>query len=186
MNRFPYTLAVLLLFTLPSSGQEKQDSPEGLKARIEKLEAENAALKKDLAALKQQVDALVKGAGAERKENKPTEEAQAVKQVGKDFVVDLERDRLASAFGSTSAAFQKRTERKAFDDLVAQHAEVRTLIQVPEFREEKVKKLTADKGYDYYFTAPMFGSNKLVNVALRIVKEDNEWKVDDVEIRSDK
>jgi hypothetical protein len=174
MSRFPCALVVILAFALPGLTQEKQDSPEALKARVEKLE-------KELAALKQQVDALTKGPA---KDVKPTPEEEKVKQVGKEFVEDLEKDRVASAYRSTSTPFQKRTERKAFDELVEKYPQVRELAQVEGWRQEKTKKLPNKKGYEYYFTTYMVSApTKTFNVTLTIVDEGGEWKVDDLEIR---
>jgi cell division protein FtsB len=180
MFKFPCALVCTLLIALPAVAQQKPDSADNLKARIEKLEADNAALKKEVAALKEQLDALVKGPA---KEIKPTPEEEKVKQLGKEFVEDLEKDRVASAFRSTSAAFQKRTERKAFDEMVEKSAELKGLIQVEQFRQQKVKKLSGDKGYEYYFTGQTFQTSKLVNISLVLINDSGEWKVDDVEIR---
>jgi hypothetical protein len=187
MTRSPGALVLTLLLALPAAAQDKQDSPDSLKARVEKLEAENAAMKKELAALKQQLEALAKGPGA--KEAKPAPEEEKVKQAGKGFVEDLEKDRLASAYRATTAAYQKRTERKAFDELVEKSPEVRSLSTFEQSRQEKVRRVAADKDYEYYFTGlhlgtgPHLGNNRLVNIALKLVEEGGEWKVDDVEIR---
>jgi hypothetical protein len=184
MSRFPGALVLTLLIALPSLAQQKPDSADNLKARIEKLEADNAALRKELAALKDQLDALVKGAGT--KEIKPTPEEEKIKQLGKEFVEDLEKDRVASAYRSTSAAFQKRTERKAFDEMVEKNPQLKGLIQLDVWRQQKVKKLSGDKGYEYYFTGTVLGTNMLVNISLVLIAEGSEWKVDDVEIRGAK
>jgi hypothetical protein len=174
MSRFPCALVGILAFALPGLAQEKQDSPEALKARVEKLE-------KELAALKQQMDALTKGPA---KDLKPTPEEEKVKQVGKEFVVDLEKDRVASAYRSTSTSFQKRTERKAFDELVEKYPQVRDLAQADSWRQEKIKKLSNKKGYEYYFTTYISTSaTKTFNLTLTMVDEGGEWKVDDLEIR---
>ena len=180
MTRFPCALVLPFLFALPAVAQDKQDTLETLKARVEKLEAENAALKKDLAALKQQVETLAKGPA---KETKPTPEEEKVKQVGKSFVDDLAHDSLASAYRSTTAAFQKRTERKAFDEMIEKTPQVKSMYTTGVTQPERVKKSSGDKGYEYYYTAYETGSFKLVNISLILVKDGDEWKVDDVEIR---
>jgi lysophospholipase L1-like esterase len=65
---------VLLLFGIsgPSLAQADQDGVTALKARIEKLEAENAAIKEELADLKQGLAALGKGGPARRQAEKAT------------------------------------------------------------------------------------------------------------------
>jgi hypothetical protein len=180
MTRFLCALVVALLFALPAVAQEKQDTLEALKARVEKLEAENAALKKDLAALKQQVETLTKGPA---KETKPAPDEEKVKQAGTSFVNDLAQDSLASAYRSTTAAFQKRTERKSFDEMIEKTPQVKFMSTNGIAQPVRVKKITGDKGYEYYYTAYETGAFKPVNISLILVKDGDEWKVDDVEIR---
>ncbi len=113
------------------------------------------------------------------------EEEAKIEELGKDFVADLERNRLASAYRVTSAAFQKRTERKMFDELVGKHPELTDLTSDESDGEHKVRKLADGKGYDYFFTgkqAGAFSGGKLVNVALTFVREGSEWRVEQIEI----
>jgi lysophospholipase L1-like esterase len=80
MNRFRAAL-VLLLFGIsgPSSAQDDQDGVTALKARIEKLEAENAAIRGELADLKRGLSALGKGAA-----RRPAEKATGPTPYPKD------------------------------------------------------------------------------------------------------
>jgi hypothetical protein len=172
-RRLSAPLVVLLLAALPAAGQDKQDV-EALRTRVEKLE-------KEVATLRQQLDALTKGPAA--KEVKPAPDEETVKKVGKDFVDDLARDSLASAYRSTSAAFQKRTERKAFEEMIEKTPQVKTMSTAGLNQPERVKKSAGDKGYEYYYTAFDLGMGKYINISLILLKEGDDWKVDDMEVR---
>jgi hypothetical protein len=172
--RRAFSVAVLMLLpALLACAQEKEDV-QALRASVEKLE-------KQLAALQQQVDALAKGPAAS--ESKPTPDEERVKKVGGEFVGDLSRDSLASAYRSTTAAFQKRTERKAFDEMIEKTPQVKTMGTGGIKEPQRVKKSAGDKGYEYYYTAIDCGTSKYVNISLTLLKEGDDWKVDDVEIR---
>jgi len=60
------TVVLLLAISCPAFAEDGPDTLATLKARIERLEADNAAIKQELSELKQQFAALGKGEGAKR------------------------------------------------------------------------------------------------------------------------
>jgi hypothetical protein len=115
--------------------------------------------------------------------------SKEIENLGKAFVYDLEKNRLAAAYRSTSASYQKKTERKKFDEIIEAVPSIKGLSPIPSSRESKVRKMPGGKQYGYYFTG-QFAMNlpfHLVNVALIYAKsEDNEWQIEELEISKDK
>jgi hypothetical protein len=185
MSKFAGVVAVGLLFVLavPSSAQERQDDVAALKARIDKLEAENTAIKKEIAELKKQLAAL--GGSPTTGPGKPklTDEEAKVTLAANEFVADLEKGRLASAYLSTSGAYQKRTARKAFDELMEAQPILKKLVEIEPWREHKIKKLPKGKAYEYYLTCAELGGSNVLNMTLRLIDEEGEWKVDEIGIK---
>jgi hypothetical protein len=190
MSKFAGVVAVGLLFVLavPSSAKERQDDLAALKARIDKLEAENIAIKKEIAELKKQLTALGGSPATGPRKPKFTDEEEKVTLTANQFVADLEKGRLASAYLSTSGAYQKRTARKAFDELMEAQPILKKLVTTEPWSEHKIKKLPKGKAYNYYLTSPELGSGgplgpNVLNMTLRLIDEEGEWKVDEIEIR---
>jgi cell division protein FtsB len=159
-----------------------------LKARIDKLEAENTAIKKEIAELKKQLTALGGSPATGPRKPKLTDEEEKVTLTANEFVADLEKGRLASAYLLTSGAYQKRTARKAFDELIEAQPILKKLAKTEHLREHKIKKLPKGKGYEYYLTSAELGNGSplgpnVLNLTLRLIDEEGEWKVDEIEIR---
>lgn len=109
-----------------------------------------------------------------------------VNEIGKGFVADLENNRVAAAYRSMSDGFQKKTERKDFDALVAKFPGLRRLSAFS--REQKTRK-NNDKSWEFYFTSQDtqgFVGKNLVNLALTIAKDGDEWRIDELEITAEK
>jgi cell division protein FtsB len=190
MSKFAGVVAVGLLFVLavPSSAQERQDDVAALKARVDKLEAENTAIKKEIAEVKKQLTALGGSPATGPRKPKLTDEEEKVTLTANEFVADLEKGRLASAYLSTSDTYQKRTARKAFDELVEAQPILKKLAKTEHLREHKIKKLPKGKAYEYYLTSAELGNGdalgpNLLNMTLRLIDEEGEWKVDEIEIK---
>jgi hypothetical protein len=117
----------------------------------------------------------------------PDEEAKIL-DLGKGFVADLENNRLASAYRTTSAAYQQKVERKMFDEEVNKFRELRNLVSISTYREQKARRSADAKFWEYYFTGQISGAvagKNVVNIALTFAKDGAEWRVQDVEIASE-
>lgn len=175
MMKLRCSLALLLAVSaLRASAQEPQDEVAKLKTRIDKLEAENAAIKKEFAELKAQLTALRKDSS--QKPPAPNTEDDKVKKVVENFLEDLQKGRLTSAYRDTSAAFQKQTDRKAFDELIQkQHG-----ITNPPQSEYKCRKLSKDGGFEVYVTS-LVPFVVPYNLTVRLIEEEGVWKVNEWE-----
>jgi hypothetical protein len=110
-------------------------------------------------------------------------EEEAVKEIGKGFVADLEKNRLASAYRTTTGKYQGKIPRKEFDALVAKYPALRNLDSSTFSREYKASKMAGGTQYGFYFTGRVNSArNELLNVALILVQVDGDWRVDDVEV----
>jgi hypothetical protein len=183
------------ILALCSCSHRDGDDVAKLKTELDAAKAEAAALRAELA----QVKALL-NAPHSKDDAKPDSEEAKVLAFGKAFVADIEENRLASAYRSTSAAYQKQVERKAFDEMIEKHA-VRKLEQ-PTHHQTKVRKSPDGKEYEFYCTAhelnsrdPLgpvaFGPGSAgvgprVNFALTVSSENGAWKANSVEIKLEK
>ncbi len=111
-----------------------------------------------------------------------------VDEIGKGFIGDLESNRFLSAYKTMSDAYQKKTERKDFDALIAKFPGLRRMNSSSYPREQKIRKHT-DKSWEFYFTGRdaqgAIGKN-LVNLALTITKDGDEWRIHELEISAEK
>jgi len=116
-------------------------------------------------------------------------EAAKVLAFGKAFVADLENDRLASAYRTTTATYQAKQQRKEFDEMVHKIVGVRRLIQQESDRESKVRKQADGTGHEFYFTGHDYqasGQNNRINLALVIVPEKDGFRVSELELTAEK
>jgi hypothetical protein len=181
-------LAMLLLLTGVSEAWPQAPSIDlaKLQARIDTLEAENTAIKRELAQLKGQLVALL----GSPKQLPQTEENKLKKAVFDSFE-DLGRGRLRSAYLSMSQPYQKRTDRASFDAFIAEHKKLTRLFQEGNSPLHqsiyKFRKLAKDKAYECDLAFPSFvlGPNEL-NLTLRLIEEEGTWGIDDfVEMKGD-
>lgn len=111
-----------------------------------------------------------------------------VDELGKGFIADLESNRVLSAYKTMSDDYQKKTERKDFDALIAKFPGLRRMNSSSYPREQKIRKHN-DKSWEFYFTGRdaqgAFGKN-LVNLALTISKDGDEWRINELEITAEK
>ena len=127
----------------------------------------------------------VKGLGKTAKSG----EEEAVLEAGKSLVADLESNRLSAAYKSTTADYQKQTDRKTFDEMIRTVPGVRHLSTVSSFREQKARKAPDGKSWEFYFTGQDMNQSagkNTVNVAATFVQEADAWRVQELEITADK
>lgn len=111
-----------------------------------------------------------------------------VMEVGKEFVKDIENNRLASAFRTLSSAYQAKLDRQKFDEMIAKVPQVRRLSSSIPSRDCKVRKLGEGKAYDFFFTGRdnyAESGKDLVNFALTFTQENGEWRVEEMEITAE-
>jgi hypothetical protein len=168
------SLITLIVFLLGVSPAWAEDSGEvaKLKARLDKLEAENAAIKRELAELKKNLAAL------QGKPNTLPQAAEAkLKKALDDFFEDFNKGRLRSAYHSMSQPYQKRKERGAFDAFMATHKSL-MLKACNEFtRTYKFRKLAKDNAYECDIVIADVGGPS--NMTVRLIEEEGAWKIDD-------
>lgn len=105
--------------------------------------------------------------------------------LGKEFVSDLEQNRLASAYRSTAEGYQASKTRPDFDEMVVKHPGLRRLNPALTSRVEKARKGADGKWWEYYFTgkdSAMATTKDMINVALTFTKGGSEWQIIEVEI----
>jgi hypothetical protein len=183
-------LALALAIFVPTVclAEEKSDDLAVLKKRVEKLETENAALKKEIADLKDALAAL--GRLAKAPGAKPVGEDK-IKELGKELAEDLVKGRLAAVYQMTSPTFRKTTDRKAFEEQMTKNGGYKVLVATADekkptedFRVKAGQKPT--KWYWYYTRTANYGFNTYrVNVAVVFIEDDGEWKIDELDIRRD-
>jgi hypothetical protein len=184
----------ILLFVLNEQRKRYQAEVETLQAEVERLTLPQTAADGLARLATSGLNAVVGSSAPGSQPQVDSEEAKAL-EFGKAFVADLENNRLASAYRSTSASFQKQTERKAFDEMIAKNPGIRNLASDPTTREHKVRKSSDGEGYEFYCTArdlgghsgqPRvaigFGVGKLLNIALMLTQENGALKVAELEI----
>ena len=70
-----------------------------------------------------------------------------------------------------------------FDMMVGRFPSLTRLVQFDMNREYKIKKMTGNKGYEFYFTGTDSGvGQQLVNFMFLFSQVGNDWLVDDLEI----
>jgi hypothetical protein len=177
------TLSSIILVLVSSGQLLAQGSAEDLaklKARIEKLEADNAALKKELAQLRAKLESLGK------KLDPSVATPSAPEAALKEFFSDLHRGRNASAYATMSVAYRKQTDRAAFDTFIEKNPVLRNNLNA--FFHQgacKFRKLANDKTFECDFIGQaILDDRPFVNIVLRVVEDDGAWKIDDfVEIK---
>jgi hypothetical protein len=95
---------------------------------------------------------------------------QRAPQVGQAFLADISTDRLDEAYAWTSHAYQQRQDREAFSKFVAKY---------PALKKSTASmgtKQTAPARYTIHYTAS--GPEGSVSTTIVLVKEEDEWKVD--------
>jgi hypothetical protein len=114
------------------------------------------------------------------------DDEQRVRKIGNEFVEDLENNRLTSAYRLMAPDFQAKTDRKAFEAMIAQYPSVRTIIYGSSTM--KVRKGVDPQTYEYYLTATdrnaTTNQNK-VNFAITFVRVNDEWRISEFEITAD-
>lgn len=187
LSQFVVACGVLVLCSC-SRGDSEQVAK--LKTELEAARAEAAAAQAELAKLK----------AAMNPPHKAQSEETEVLECGIGFVADVEQNRLASAYRSTSAAYQKQVERKVFDAMIEKHG-IKPLETITH-RQHKVTKLPGGKGYEFYCTARELNAREFggpralnlndpgvgprVNFALTISSENGAWKISTLEITVEK
>jgi hypothetical protein len=178
----PVVALLVLLLGVPQVRAQDSDEVAKLKARIDKLEAENAAIKKELAELKKTLASL------QGSPDKLPQAAEAkLKKALDDFFEDFRKGRLRSAYGSMSQAYQKRTERGAFDAFLEMHKSLMQKAGRPgsDAPSYKFRKLAKDNAYECDIVMPDVGGPS--NMTARLIEEDGAWKIDDfVELKERK
>ena len=101
------------------------------------------------------------------------------KRAADGFLRDIRQGRLDSAYQSTSAAYQKRVSRKDFDAYVAAHAVLKTQPQGGLMPHNFNPFANAASRYEFEYTTAEPG--KLVTVIVGVVKEGDQWKLDELE-----
>lgn len=183
-------VALAALVPLAGSAQDKPDDLAALKARLDKLEAENAALRKEVAVLKDAVGPVIK---LPKDAAPKTTAADKVKALGKEAVEDLAKGRLIGFYDGTSAAFRKKTDLKKFDEQMKADNGFKLLTQMSsksgKTEDHAAKALQAPGKWRYYYTGIInYGGSTRpdrVNIALTFLEEDGEWRIDDIDIRYD-
>jgi hypothetical protein len=123
------------------------------------------------------------------KPNAPANDEEAkILELGKEFVSDLETNRLASAYRTMTSIYQTNVDRGAFDANILKVPGLRRLSGALGARDQKVRKNAEEKSYRYYFTgrdtqAP--AGKEMVNVALTWVKDGGEWRAREMEIMAE-
>jgi hypothetical protein len=117
-----------------------------------------------------------------------SDEEAKILELGKEFISDLETNRLASAYRTMTGIYQHNVDRAAFDANILKVPGLRRLNAVNGARDQKVRKNAEEKSYRYYFTgrdmiAP--AGKEMVNVSLTWVKDGNDWRVTDMEITAE-
>jgi cell division protein FtsB len=184
MNRyFGALISLLFLSGFPAWAEPAQNEVAKLKARVEKLEAENAAIKKELADLKAQVTTLRKSPS----KSPNLTEAKQLEQAIEAFRGDLIKDRLTSAYNFLSARRQKRMDRKAFNAFIKKHPLLKARLFLTEYKFRKLPKEVAANGYECYVLCSGGTADPVLNMTLRLVQEGGDWKLDEfVEIKEKK
>lgn len=187
MSRCPLLAVpfVALLAALPCSAADPDDLA-ALKKRLDKLETENAALKKELADVKQALAPWLK-VPKESVEKVGTEEK--IKAFGKELAEDLVHGRLAAVYDATSANYRKTTDRKMFEELMKKDGAFKVLTATAgeKAAEATRVKAGAKKAWNWYYTRTVSAgfSTYRVNVAAAFVEEDGDWKIDALDLRRD-
>lgn len=210
--RFLFVLAAPCVLLFASCGLSETEQLAALRAEVAAAREEAAAARAELAAIQTAAgkDARRAVAAVESELSKiragiepspapavpqPASEEAEVLAFGKNFVEDLEQNRLTSAYRLTSPEFQKETERKAFNELVEKYPKLNQLENVSH-RQEKVRKSADGKEWEYYCTAREFHESQIggaapglgprVNFSLTIAKDGTTWRVTSLEIAREK
>ena len=119
-------------------------------------------------------------------------EEQKVVDLCLEMIKDLEKNRLSSVYRLTSDPYQKKNERKMFDQkLMPYRFHLQNLEQDESKREYKIAKLIGDKGFDFYFTGQekrgAFGEGgRVINITFTLVLEQADWRIDELEVTTDR
>lgn len=193
MPRLLFGVALVggILLVSPGRAADNADDLATIKKRLDKLEAENAALKKELADLKERLSPSAKEPPVPvSKEDKEKIEAK-IKAIGKEVCEDMIAGRLALVYQGMSAKYRKEKDRKAFDESITKTGAWRVFVATADDKKAKegytikpgqkptkwtlTYTRTADYGFYTYRT----------NVTLFFVEEEGEWKIEDFDLRRD-
>ena len=193
MLRLPFgaVLVVCILIVSPGRAADKADDLAAVLKRLDKLEAENAALKKELAELKQSLTATPKEPPVPlSKEDKAAVETK-IKALGKEVCEDMIAGRLAGMYQMTSAKYRKDKDRKAFDEAITKTGAYKVFVATAD-NKKPVETYTIKAGQKptkwtfYYGRTVDYGFNTYrTTVALFFIEEDGEWKIEDFDLRRD-
>jgi hypothetical protein len=108
-----------------------------------------------------------------------------IKKIGDALVDDLRADRLLSVYRFTTVAYQKKTPREQFDELVHKVGKLRSMEIVPSQRDSKVRKTEGGRKFEYYCTSKLTNQDGVVNVSFVFVESNDDWRIDEIELRQD-
>jgi hypothetical protein len=108
-----------------------------------------------------------------------------IKKIGDELVEDLRLDRLLSVYRRTTAAYQNKMSREQFDEMVRKIGKLRHMTIVPSQRDSKVRKIDGGRKFEYYCTSKLINQEGVVNVSFLFVEGDDDWRIDDIELRQD-
>jgi hypothetical protein len=166
----------LMLFTLsPARTQPAADEIAKLRTRIEVLETALVELKRQLLDVQ----------GELKKVPKPDvpvkiDDSAIVTNTMRDFFEDIDKGRILSAYRSTSQRYQKNTDRGGFGKFVSDYnaplvaAANTDRNPLPEFKSRRLGKDSA-----FECDVVIVESGRRINLTVRLVKEDGEWKIDE-------
>jgi hypothetical protein len=117
--------------------------------------------------------------------NSPGSIEDKIRKLGDDCVEDLRADRLLSVYRLTTKTYQQKMPREQFDEMVHKVAKLRNISTATTLHESKVRKGPDGKGFEYYCTANQINVTGVVNIALTFVESDDEWRIDEIELRQD-
>ncbi len=111
-----------------------------------------------------------------------TEEEVKVHDLCMGFIEDAEAKRLLAAYRVTSKAYQTKTPRMMFDEMINKVRLLRAFQQITVARSFRIRPSPEGKGYDFGYTIDG-GNLGAVSFVLLVSKgEGGEWRIDDVEI----
>jgi hypothetical protein len=110
------------------------------------------------------------------------EEMAQSQNVANDFLENIRVARLEAAYQSTTESFKKRLSRKAFDELVQQHPELKQqdVFPIPDVPQNASKPQAQPfvAPYRYRFSAPRKDGKEPVEFKITVAKENGILKVD--------
>jgi len=115
-----------------------------------------------------------------------TEESVALEQ-GKEWIADLEKDRVIKLYNSMTPELQKKQTRDVFEKTVHEAVPLTQLSNNTGTRDYKIRKSADGKKYEFYFTGQeLFVPQRMVNVSIMMEKAGDAWLLGDIEIQVQK